>query len=262
MGTVREFGLVAGTILGPALTKQQAREEARAAINRIIRESAFHPVFQPVLDLASGQIIGFEALTRFADGLRPDLRFLEAAGAGLGLELEIACLRAALRESPRLPADTWLSLNVSPELAINQGALISLLALTDRPIVLEITEHVPVESYPLLMGALRDLRQFVRLAVDDAGSGYAGLQHILEIQPDIMKLDISLVRGVDHDPGRHAMIAAMVAFARETGAAVLAEGVETPDELAALRALGVDLGQGYLLGRPATIESWVERSAA
>ena len=262
MGTVREFGLVAGTILGPALAKQQAREEARAAINRIIEENAFHPVFQPVINLADGQIIGFEALTRFNDGLRPDLRFLEAAGAGLGLELEIACLQAALRESGRLPDDTWLSLNVSPELAITQTPLISLLALTDRPIVLEITEHVPIESYAALMASLRDLRQFVRLAVDDAGSGYAGLQHILEIQPDIMKLDISLVRGVDHDPGRHAMIAAMVAFARETGAAVLAEGVETPDELATLRSLGVDLGQGYLLGRPATIESWVERSAA
>jgi EAL domain-containing protein (putative c-di-GMP-specific phosphodiesterase class I) len=131
----------------------------------------------------------------------------------------------------------------------------------ERKIVLEITEHLPVASYTELMEALADLRTRVRLAVDDAGSGYAGLQHLLEIKPDIMKLDIALVRTVDHDPGRHALIASMITFARETDCIVLAEGIETSEELEALCALGVDLGQGYLLGRPARIESLVAPDA-
>jgi EAL domain-containing protein (putative c-di-GMP-specific phosphodiesterase class I) len=101
------------------------------------------------------------------------------------------------------------------------------------------------------MGSLKGLREHVRLAVDDAGSGYAGLQHLLEIQPDIMKLDIALVRSVDVDPGRRALIASMITFAHKTGCTVLAEGIETQAELDTLRALGVTLGQGYLLGRPA-----------
>jgi EAL domain-containing protein (putative c-di-GMP-specific phosphodiesterase class I) len=256
--TVREFGLVAAAALGPALTARFQREEVRDGILETIAQRAYKPVFQPVIDLATGNTIGFEALTRFANQQRPDLYFLAADQAGLGLELETACLRESLNVALALPEEAWLSLNVSPALAIAQEPLRSLLAGVRRKIVLEITEHLPVASYDELMGALAGLRaQGIWLAVDDAGSGYAGLQHLLEIKPNIMKLDISLVRAVDQDCGRRALIASMITFARETDCTVLAEGIETAAELDTLRTLGVDLGQGYLLGRPAAIESLV-----
>jgi EAL domain-containing protein (putative c-di-GMP-specific phosphodiesterase class I) len=132
----------------------------------------------------------------------------------------------------------------------------------EREIVLEITEHAPVESYADLTAALDLLRSQVRIAVDDAGAGYAGLQHILEIRPDIVKLDIALVRGVDGDPVRRALVAGMVAFAREGGCSLLAEGIETDSELSTLQTLGVALGQGYLLGRPASIDALPAARAA
>jgi EAL domain-containing protein (putative c-di-GMP-specific phosphodiesterase class I) len=251
--TAREFALVTASALGPGLAVQAHCEEVREGILETIAQHSFHPVFQPVIDLGNRSTIGFEALTRFDNGQRPDLYFLAADEAGLGLELETACLQMALTQATALPPTTWLSLNVSPALAIASSPLLALLEGVERKIVLEITEHLPIASYAELMNALADLRTRVRLAVDDAGSGYAGLQHLLEIKPDIMKLDIALVRNVDHDPGRHALIASMITFARETGCVVLAEGIETAAELETLCDLGVDLGQGYLLGRPATI---------
>jgi EAL domain-containing protein (putative c-di-GMP-specific phosphodiesterase class I) len=134
--------------------------------------------------------------------------------------------------------------------------------LSEREVVLEVTEHAPIDSYAGLSDALTGLRGHVRIAVDDAGAGYAGLQHILQIRPDIVKLDISPVRDLDTDPVRRALISGMVSFARDAGFVLLAEGIETESELVALRALGVSLGQGYLLGRPARIESIVEEQAA
>ena len=255
MATVREFGLVAGATIGPALAERARVEALREAVARTIESRAFHPVFQPVVDISTGAEIGFEALTRFDDGMRPDLRFADAHAAGMGVELEVACLRAALESAASLPQGAWLSLNASPALAMSDGLLASTIDGSDRELVLEVTEHAPIESYSALRQSLSGLRDRVRLAVDDAGSGYAGLQHILEIQPDIMKLDISLVRSADTDAGRRALIASMVAFARETGCTVLAEGIETQGEMDTMRALGVALGQGYLLGRPATAEA-------
>jgi EAL domain-containing protein (putative c-di-GMP-specific phosphodiesterase class I) len=250
-------------VLGPALENRRRLEIVREGVSRIIESGAFHPVFQPILDLSSGRTVGFEALTRFDGGRRPDHWFADAEAVGLGIELETATLRAALFDAEGLTRGAYLSINASPNLA---GALIPLLAAlesVDRDIVVEITEQAPVASYLRLREALSSLRGHVRIAVDDAGAGYAGLQHILEIGPDIVKLDISLVRGVNADPARRALIASMVSFAAETHCTLLAEGIETDEERATLRALGVELGQGYLLGRPATLEQiGAERAAA
>lgn len=121
-------------------------------------------------------------------------------------------------------------------------------------LLLEVTEHSSIGDYGLLSEALAQLRKAgLRLAVDDAGSGYASFRHILKLRPDIIKLDQSLIRGIDHDPGSRALAAALITFARETGSCVIAEGVETEDELAALRVLGVGTAQGYLLGRPGSL---------
>jgi EAL domain-containing protein (putative c-di-GMP-specific phosphodiesterase class I) len=260
--TVREFGVVAGALLGPHLAERARYEALHASMSKVIADLAFHPVFQPIVDLESGGTIGYEALTRFDDGVRPDLQFANAAAVGLGLSLETACLRAAQQDSVALPDGAWLSLNVSPALASALLPLLAVLESSERGIVLEVTEHAPIDSYKGLSDALRGLRGHVRIAVDDAGAGYAGLQHILEIHPDIVKLDIALVRDLDTDPVRRALISGMVSFAREAGCVLLAEGIETDSELASLRTLGVSLGQGYLLGRPARIEAIVEGRVA
>jgi EAL domain-containing protein (putative c-di-GMP-specific phosphodiesterase class I) len=252
---VREFGVVAAGLLGPALAARELRAQVRQELQGVIDQEAFRPVFQVVKELATGRIIGFEALTRFADGTPPDLKFNEAVAAGLGLELEHACLTASIRAATALPPGAWLSLNVSPALALAVEPLVVLLRTTNRAIVLEITEHAPIEDYPRLADALVTLRHHARLAVDDAGAGYAGLRHILEVQPQFVKLDISLVRAVDQDAARRAMIGGMIAFARDAGCALIAEGIETPGELATLQELGVRFGQGYLLGRPAPVEA-------
>jgi EAL domain-containing protein (putative c-di-GMP-specific phosphodiesterase class I) len=250
--TAGEFAVVAAALLGPTLAAWEGRENARARIRDIIDQRAFVPVFQPIVEIASGSVIGFEALTRFADGLRPDLRFAEAAAAGLGAQLEMACLRAAVTAATDLPSDGWLSLNASPALATDLLSVLSIISESRRRVVLEITEHVPIDDYGALVEALRTLGGDVRVSVDDAGAGYAGLTHILELRPDFVKLDIALVRSIDTDLARRALVRSMVWFARETGCHVIAEGIETEGELAALAELGVELGQGFLLARPAT----------
>jgi EAL domain-containing protein (putative c-di-GMP-specific phosphodiesterase class I) len=254
LSTAREFGLVAGALLGPMLGERARVEEIRDRVEAIIERGEFQPVFQPIVELESGRAVGYEALTRFADGRRPDLWFADAAMAGIGVRLEVATMTAAQDDAAFLPPDAYVSLNVSPVLATAFLPLVATLELATRDTVIEITEQVPVESYAILRGALDHLRGHVRIAVDDAGAGYAGLRHILEIRPQIVKLDIALVRGVNADPARRALISSMVAFAAETSCSLVAEGVETEEELATLRGLGVTYGQGYLFGRPAPIE--------
>lgn len=246
---VREFGAVAGALLAPGLDEQAARAAARDAIGRVIAERAFRPLFQPIVQLADGRVVGYEALTRFNDDTRADLRFAEAALAGMGVDLEVATLAAAVRASVALPLGAYVSLNVSPELACDPSGIVAALGGLDRTVVLEVTEHAPVESYAELRSVLATFGDGFRIAVDDAGAGFASLEHIVEIRPDIVKLDISLVRGVDTDPARRAMVGAMAFFARDTGATLLAEGVETAAEARTLLDLGVTLGQGYHFGR-------------
>jgi EAL domain-containing protein (putative c-di-GMP-specific phosphodiesterase class I) len=262
LSTAREFGVVAGALLGPMLGERARLEEIQARVSAMIGACEFQPVFQPIVELASGRTVGYEALTRFSDGRRPDHWFADAAMAGIGVQLEIATMAAAQDAAAFLPADAYLSLNVSPALATAFLPLVATLETSTRDTVLEITEQVPVESYANLRIVLDHLRGQVRIAVDDAGAGYAGLRHILEIRPQIVKLDIALVRGVDADPARRALISSMVAFATETNCALVAEGVETEAELATLRGLGVTHGQGYLFGRPAPIEQLLRQEGS
>lgn len=212
---------------------------------------AFLPVFQPIVELAGRTVVGYEALSRFADGSRPEEVFAAAARCGLAIELESATLEAALDASAPLPGSAWLNLNVSAELVLRGQPLASILGRRGGQIVLELTEHVEVTDYSALRAALERLGPAVRLAVDDAGAGFASLRHILELRPDYVKLDRGIVHGVDGHPARQALIAGMVHFAAKTNAVVIAEGVETEREARQLRQLGVALGQGFRLGRPA-----------
>jgi EAL domain-containing protein (putative c-di-GMP-specific phosphodiesterase class I) len=248
------FAAIAGALLGPAQERHNKEAAARDQIEAIIDEGAFTPVFQPVVELQAKRVIGYEALTRFADGRDPAETFAEAAILGIGTDLELACVRRSLEAAVALPEDTWIGVNVSPAMLLETPELAALLATTQRPVVLEITERAEVEDYVRLHRAIAALGNDVRIAVDDAGAGYAGLQRILELRADLVKLDMVLVRGVDSDPARQALVAGMAHFARRTNARLLAEGVESDAEAEALLDLGVELGQGFLFGRPVPAE--------
>lgn len=251
--TLAEFGVVSAALLGPMLANYWRIADIRSQLDSIISSHGFLPVFQPVVRLETREVLGFEALTRFRDGTRPDQRFAEAHTANMSVRLETACLREQLEAASWLPSGLWVSLNVSPALATAIVPLISTLERVDREIILEITEHVEIDDYRQLLAALELVRSKVRLAVDDAGAGYAGLRHILELRPHFVKLDISLVRHVNADPARQAMVAGMAHFARNSGCDLIAEGIETEEELNELIRLGIKLGQGYLFGKPGPI---------
>ena len=243
-------------IMAPAREAGRRRDTAHRRIEALIANRAFRPVFQPIIELSTGRTVGFEALTRFDDGSRPDETFAAALDCGLGIELETVTLEAALRSGRCLPAGAWLSLNVSPPLAADAAMLGRALASRSRPVVLEITENQAITDYAPLHAAVLRLGPDVRLAVDDAGAGVANFNHLAELRPDFLKIDIGLVRGVHADVGRQAVVAGLVHFAAASGCQVIAEGIETEAELAMVRSLGVTLGQGYLLARPAAAETW------
>ena len=241
---------ITGALLGARLSELYTSEATRLGISRIISGSAFIPVFQPIVDLGSGEVVGYEGLTRFRDRVRPDLRFAEAERAGMGQKLELATLEAALTAARDLPESAWLDLNVSPGLVMESVELARLLQDADRPIVLEVTEHERIDDYAGFRSAVERLGGDVRIAVDDAGSGYASLRHILELRPALVKLDRALVMGIESDQARRALVAGMRRFAGDADIQLIAEGIETEAELEALREIEVELGQGFLLGRP------------
>jgi len=215
---------------------------------------------QPIIDLRTGRLAGYEALARFAGGRPPDACFAQAYAHGLGFKLEAAAARAALALPPR-PEGVYLSINLSaPALASDEVQAV----LPERldGIVIEITEHEPLGDDPALRAALEDARQRGgRLAVDDAGSGYAGLKQVAELAPDLIKLDRTLIQGVHLDPVKAALIEAFVRYARDSGVGVVAEGVETIDELTRLADLDVAFGQGYGIARPDTAYPTPARNA-
>jgi len=245
--------------------EEATRSRAQATLARlgaVLDAGGPRMVFQPVVDLASRAVIGFEALARFdLEPVRtPDLWFAEADEVGLGEALELSAIASALRSLPEVPSPSRIAVNVTPGTAVSPRLQQVLAAYPGDRIVLEITEHVPVRDYDLLLSALADFRERgVQVAVDDAGAGYAGLHHILRLRPEIIKLDISLTRGIDDDAAKRALGAALVAFAAEIGSVIVAEGIETHDELATLSQLGVQAGQGYLLARPAPLDELLSR---
>lgn len=256
---ILEFAGFAGALVGPAIADLTEMGSARDRIAEIINSAAFRPVFQPVVDIATGERVGFEALTRFSSGTAPDLVFADSRAASVEVDLEVATLAASIAAADLLPAAAWLSLNVSPNLVTSNGRLADLLRRSERPIVLEVTEHAPVRDYVALRSAIGRLRPGVRVAIDDAGAGVANFSHIVELRPAFVKLDIGLVRGIDSDLTRQALIVGLLHFARESNIQTIAEGVETEAELATLRTLWVPLAQGYLLGRPAAVDEWTDR---
>ena len=211
--------------------------------------------FQPVVDLVRGTVTGYEALSRFPAeiGQGPDRWFAAAAAHGVGGELEQRAVATILGHRHALAENCFLSVNVSPAAVCTDGIQELLLGQEDlRGLVIEITEQSPVEDYDALAEALAPLRAGgASIAIDDAGAGYSSMRHIVALEPEFVKLDRSLVTGVDSDARKTAAISALGAFAGELDAWVVAEGIETPTELGVLAELKLPLAQGFLLGRPA-----------
>lgn len=225
-------------------------------VRRVLEDpAAVRVALQPIVELGAGRWQGVEALARFADGRPPDRWFADANEVGAGLQLELRALEAALAAATALPPHVQLSVNASPALVLDPAfhALLNRAGDLRERLVVEITEHAAVTRYEDIRAALLPHRERgLRLAVDDTGAGYASFAHVLRLRPDVIKLDRSLLAGIDQDAARRAFVTAIVLLALELGAAVTGEGIETRGELETLRTLGVDHAQGYLLARPTT----------
>lgn len=261
LNMMRVFAEIAAAQIERDIESEQSRTAIEGRIKSVLSNGSLSMVYQPIHYVEDNALVGFESLARFTSPppRGPDVWFGEAEQVGLALELESCAIKLALQGASPLPGDVFVSVNVSPETVI-RGDLESLFEgwPADR-LVLEVTEHVIVKAYGELDAALKGLRdQGARLAIDDVGAGYANFRHILNLEPEIIKLDTGITRNIDTDHSRRALAAALVSFADETGMEIVAEGVETAVELEVLRELGVNKAQGYFLGRPMGIGSAVE----
>ena len=251
--TMRVFADLVADQIDHDREAQRERHDRIRQVDEVIARGQPRIVFQPIYDLTTRRITGVEALSRFdSKPVRtPDHWFRDAALVGLGIDLERRAVVSALKVLPHLPEAAYVAVNASPDV-VESGVLEPLLRNVDaRRLMLEITEHVSVDDYERLGEALAPLRALgVRVAIDDAGAGYASMRHILSIEPELIKLDMSLTRGIDQDRKRRALASALIAFAQETRASIVAEGVETAGELNTLCELGVRKVQGYFLSRP------------
>lgn len=259
-GQVAAFRGIRRTPVSDTGAAEQHRAAASDQIRDVLRHETLTVALQPIVDLTDGRWCGVEALARFPGDDGPDVWFAQAAEVGLGIELEQLALRKALATVGQLPAGVRVSVNASPEMVLHPslGELLTTSGVPLDRITLEITEHEPVTRYDDIHAALRPLRgRGLHLAVDDTGAGYASFQHVLQLRPDIVKLDRSLLRNITSDPACRALVTAIVLLALELKATVTAEGVESLDELNTLASLGIDQAQGYLLARPDTdAEVW------
>ena len=180
--------------------------------------------------------------------------FAEADEVGLLRELELAAVRAALAALPALPDHVYLSVNVSPGTLATPGFLRLIAASDGARVVVEITEHARIHDYESLQESLVAVRELgARVAIDDAGAGFASLRHILRLEPEFIKLDRTLIDGIEGDRSRQALAAGLISFAEKIDATIVAEGIERPAEVDALTELGVRYGQGFFFARPAPL---------
>lgn len=212
---------------------------------------------QPIVDLATGEIWGVEALSRFPGHPQPgpSAWFASAFHDGRGVALELLALQTALEVVERLPDGMRLTVNLSARALLEPAAQALLSEAAGPCLVVELTEHEQVTSYPPLLEVLTRLREAgVELAIDDFGAGHSSLQHVLQLEPDVVKLDLALVQGIGGCSRRAALVDAVRGFCTATGTALVAEGVEDAADLAALVRLGVSHAQGWFLARPAPVE--------
>ena len=249
------FMTMLAELIAYELDERRRQEQLHLNLSELIETENIEIAYQPIVDLQSGACLGVEALSRFPEHLgSTEQIFADAECVGLGLELERLAVREAWDALERLNSHQFLAFNVSPDALLELGRRAQL--RTDLPLtqlVVEVTEQSVVRCYEDLRSVVEPLRMHgLRIAVDDAGAGYASLHHIVELRPDFIKIDRSLVNGVADDHARRVAVSAFVLLALDLGATVVAEGVERPRDLSALADLGVHAAQGFLLGRPST----------
>jgi EAL domain-containing protein (putative c-di-GMP-specific phosphodiesterase class I) len=259
-----------GEVILEDLDEHHSRQRLQSDIVRVIENEDLKVAYQPIFDMQSKQCLGIEALARFAPPFtQPDWTLAASRKFGLSLELERLVIREAWKMLPRLAPGQFLALNVAPDALVELARRANL--RDDLPLsqlVVEVTEHSVVDCYGPLLHELAPLRERgLRIAVDDAGAGYASLRHVLELRPDFVKVDRSLIHGIALDHAQQVAVAAFQTLASDLHASVVAEGVERADDLNVAVALGVRAAQGYLLGRPTTnhaiLSRWVgERQRA
>ena len=253
LAVLRAFAAVAVEQIEATLGEDQRRDAIRLAIRDLIAGNRLTIVQQPIHALGSGLPVGAECLARFPDmEVRgPDCWFNEASEVGLAVELEMLAIRQALASAAHVPPDCYVSINASPEVVLSGELLAALETQTGgRKFVIELTEHQQVEDFGRMHAALAAIKQHARIAIDDVGAGYAGLRHLVDLEPDLLKLDMSLTRDIHIDVARRALAGAMVRFAETIGAKLVAEGIECAEEASVLADLGVDYGQGWHFARP------------
>jgi EAL domain-containing protein (putative c-di-GMP-specific phosphodiesterase class I)/DNA-binding NarL/FixJ family response regulator len=235
---------------------EDARLERVSRVRQALDEGGVAVVFQPIVGLEDGRTVGFEALARFAvpPARGPEEWFAEASAIGLGIDLELAAMRLALARVGDLAPEMFLSVNAGPDTLMTPAAAELLESAPADRIVLETTEHTTIADYDALRRALATFRaDGGRLAVDDAGAGFASLKHVLRLSPDIIKIDSGVIGEIRTDRAARALTAALLSFANEMGQVVIAEGVENRDTVVVLRDLGVPLSQGFYFGVPTAL---------
>ena len=249
------FMRMAATLVAEQLEREHLEGSERRTIIARTRQAidgAFEMVYQAIVELEGGKPVGYEALARFP---QPPERcedwFDDAWRVGLGVELELATARAAVRVLPNIAEPAYLAVNFSPETLLSP-ALDEVLDGVDRNrLVIEITEHARVLDYAPLRNRLDELRAGgVRVAIDDLGTGHAGINHLLGFRPEILKIDLAIVQGIRRDRMRRAIAATFATFAAHVGIDIVAEGIESAEDQEALEILGLTAGQGFHIGRP------------
>lgn len=256
LGVLKAFAALAVEQIETNLDSEYRHSRIDARITKLVEEKGMQIVQQPIHAIKTGKPVGAECLARFPDSMMrgPDKWFDEAAEIGRGVELELLAVECALESMRKVPADCYLSVNVSPE-AVMSGALGAILDKAgETNLVIELTEHQQVEDLTVLKAALEPIRKRARIAIDDVGSGYAGMRHLVDLAPDLLKLDMTLTRDIHKDVARCALVGAMVKFAEAIGSKLIAEGIEYKEEAELLRRLGVEYGQGYFYAKPMPVD--------
>lgn len=262
---LRVLADLAGSLLEKDVDRRRRLKLQRERVEAVLRSDDMASVWQPIVEIASERIVGLEGLARFPndDGRTPADWFMDAAAAGLSDRLESRAVENAVAILDALPRGMYVSCNLSAHAFDRKGVTDVLDRMPLERIVLELTEHDLVEDYEMLTREIEPLRKRgLRLAVDDAGAGYASFRHILRLRPEFIKMDMSLVRDIDRDVARRSLASAFERFGHDTGSIVIAEGVETERELRTIRELGIRKVQGYYLYRPGTRASVLQAIAA
>jgi EAL domain-containing protein (putative c-di-GMP-specific phosphodiesterase class I) len=250
-----QFMSTLGELVVEDLDEQRRQERLRSDLLGLIEAQDVEVAYQPIIDLRSHECLGVEALARFPEPhARPDRTLAAAQGFGLRVELERLAVSQAWTIIPLLGPEQFLALNLAPDALVELARRANLRnEVSLSQVVVEVTEHSVVECYQTLHRELEPLRRRgLRIAVDDAGAGYASLRHVLELRPDFIKIDRSLIHGIAHDHARRVAVGAFMSLAWDLGSMVVAEGVEQQADLSAVRRLGLHAVQGYLLGKPTT----------